>query len=379
MDFNFTDKQQLVVKKVREFAEKELAPIAAESDATGIFPIEAFKKLGEYGMFGLPFPKEYGGSGGDYLSYILAVEEVSKACGSTGIAFSVQTSLCGGGIYKFGNEEQKKKYLPDLATGRKIGSFCLTEPNAGTDASGVQTVAEKKGDHYVLNGQKCFITNGPLSDTFVVAAKTDKDAGTKGISAFIVEKDFPGISVGKIENKMGIRAAQVSEIIFEDCIVPAENLLGEEGQGFKIAMSVLDGGRIGVAAQGLGIAEGAFNVIKKYMKERKQFGKTLSKFQGLQWMMADMDLKIEQSRHLVYKAAMDKELGNPYSISAARAKLSATDTAMSVTTDAVQLMGGYGFMKDYPLERMMRDAKITQIYEGTNQVQKMLIAGNIFR
>lgn len=379
MDFTLTKEQELVVQMVREFTEKEYAPITAECDATGVFPIDAFKKLGKYGVVGLPFPKEYGGSGGDYLSYILAVEEISKECGSTGISFSVHTSLCAGAIYKYANEEQKKKYLPDLASGRKIGSFGLTEPSAGTDAAGAQTVAVKEGDHYVLNGQKCFITNSPIADTFVIFAKTDRHAGVKGISAFIVEKDFPGISIGKIEDKMGIRASQVGEIIFEDCIVPAENLMGKEGQGFKIAMGTLDGGRIGVAAQGLGIAEGAFNVVKEYMKERKQFGKSLSKFQGLQWMMADMDLKIEQARHLVYKAAMDKELNKPYGVSAARAKLAATDAAMSITTDAIQLMGGYGFMKDYPLERMMRDAKITQIYEGTNQVMKMVIAGNIFR
>ncbi|MCY6485935.1 acyl-CoA dehydrogenase [Clostridium aestuarii] len=379
MNFQFTKEQELVRQMVREFAENEIKPIAAESDQTGEFPMENFKKLGKYGCFGIPFPTEYEGAGGDYLSYILAVEEISKACATTGIALSVQTSLCMGAIWAFSNEEQKKKYMPGLCSGRKLGCFGLTEPNAGTDASGQQTIATKEGDHYVLNGQKCFITNAPIADVFVIFAMTDKSKGVKGISAFIVEKDFPGISIGKVEDKMGLRAAQVGEIILENCIVPAENLLGREGRGFGIAMKTLDGGRIGVAAQGLGIAEGAFNEIKEYMKERKQFGKQLFKFQGLGWMMAEMDLKIEQARYLVYKAAMDKEQGRSYSVSAARAKWAATDCAMYVTTEAVQLMGGYGYIKDYSLERMMRDAKITQIYEGTNQVQRMVISGNIFK
>ncbi|KEI01599.1 acyl-CoA dehydrogenase [Clostridium botulinum] len=379
MDFNLTREQQYVKQMVKEFVENEITPIAAETDATGVFPMEVYKKLGKYGIIGLPYPKEYGGTGGDYLSYILAVEEISKACGTLGISYSVNTSLCCGAIYQNGTEEQKKKYLPDLCSGKKIGSFGLTEPNAGTDASGAQTVAVRDGDNYILNGQKCFITNSPLAETFVIFAITDRSKGTKGISAFIVEKDFPGISIGKIEDKMGIRGAQVGEIILEDCVVPAENLLGKEGRGFGIAMKTLDGGRIGVAAQGLGLAEGAFDAAREYMKERKQFGKQLYKFQGIAWRMADMDLRIEQSRHLLYLAAMDKNDGRPYSVSAARAKLSCTDTAMYVTTEAVQLFGGYGYIKDYPVERMMRDAKITQIYEGTNEVQRMVISGSIFR
>lgn len=378
MDFNLSSEQQMVVNSVKELAENKIRPFAMELEEKGEFNMDAFKDMAKMGLFALPFDEKVNGAK-DYLSYILSVEEISKVCGSTGIAYSVQVSLCAGGIDKFGSEEQKEKYLKPLASGEKIGAFCLTEPNAGTDASGVETVAEKRGDKYVLNGKKCFITNGPLADVYLVFAKTDKDAGTKGISAFIVDRESEGLSIGKIENKMGIRSAQVSEIIFEDCEVPAESLVLDEGKGFRIAMAVLDGGRIGVAAQGLGIAEGAFNEVIKYMKERKQFGKPISSFQGLQWIIADMDAKIEQARYLVYKAAMDKQEDKPYSVSAARAKLVATDAAMYVTTNAVQLMGGYGFMKDYPVERMMRDAKITQIYEGTNQVQKMIISGNAFR
>lgn len=379
MNFQLTKQQELVRQMVREFTVNEIEPYAAERDKTGIFPLETFKKLGEYGVIGLPYPKEYGGSGGGYMAYALAVEEISKADASIGISYSVSTSLCAGPIYMFGTEEQKRKYLPDLLSGRKLGSFGLTEPNAGSDAAGQQCIAELKGDHYVLNGQKIFITNSPLSDTFVVFAMTDRSKGTRGISAFIIEKGFPGFSIGQIEDKCGIRAAQVAELIFEDCIIPKENLLGKEGKGFGIAMKTLDGGRIGVAAQGLGIAEGAFEEAKKYMKERKQFGKELYKFQGLSWMMADMNMKIEQAKLLLYKAACDKDQGLPYTVSAARAKLACTDAAMEITTQAIQLLGGYGYMKDYPLERMMRDAKITQIYEGTNQVQKMVISGDIFK
>lgn len=379
MNFQLTKQQELVRQMVREFTINEIEPYAAENDKTGIFPLETFKKLGEYGVIGLPYPKEYGGSGGDYMAYALVVEEISKADASIGISYSVSTSLCAGPIYMFGTEEQKRKYLPDLLSGRKLGSFGLTEPNAGSDAAGQQCIAELKGDHYVLNGQKIFITNSPLADTFIVFAMTDRSKGTRGISAFIIEKGFPGFSIGQIEDKCGIRAAQVAELIFEDCIIPKENLLGKEGKGFGIAMKALDGGRIGVAAQGLGIAEGAFEEAKKYMKERKQFGKELYKFQGLSWMMADMDMKIEQAKLLLYKAACDKDQGLPYNISAARAKLACTDAAMEITTQAIQLFGGYGYMKDYPLERMMRDAKITQIYEGTNQVQKMVISGDIFK
>ncbi len=379
MNFELTKEQKLVVQAVREFAENEIKPIAAEADQTGVFPIEQYKKMGTMGLIGLPYSTDYEGAGGDYLSYILAVEEISKADGSLGISYSVQTSLCMGALNAYGTEEQKQKYLPDLCTCRKVGSFGLTEPNAGTDASGVQTVAVKDGDHYVLNGQKCFITNSPIADTFVIFAMTDRSKGTRGISAFIVEKEYPGISIGKIEDKMGIRASQVGEVVLEDCRVPAENLLGKEGKGFGIAMKSLDGGRIGVAAQALGIAEGALEETIAYMKERKQFGKQIYKFQYLAFRMADLKARIEQARYLVYKAAMDKNDGKPYSVSAALAKMTASDCAMYVTTNCVQMLGGYGFIKEYPIERMMRDAKITQIYEGTNEVQRMIISGDMFR
>ncbi len=379
MNFELTKEQKLVVQAVREFAQNEVKPIAAEADQTGVFPMEQYKKMGEMGLIGLPYSTEYEGAGGDYLSYILAVEEISKVDGSLGISYSVQTSLCMGALNMFGTEEQKKKYLPDLCSGRKVGSFGLTEPNAGTDASGQQTIAVKDGDDYILNGQKCFITNSPLADTFVIFAMTDRSQGTKGITAFIVEKDFPGISIGKIEDKMGIRSSQVAEIILEDCRVPAENMLGKLGKGFGIAMKTLDGGRIGVAGQALGIAEGALEETIAYMKERKQFGKQLHKFQYLSFRMADLKARIEQARYCVYKAAMDKNDGKPYSVSAAIAKMVASDCAMYVTTNCVQMLGGYGFIKDYPLERMMRDAKITQIYEGTNEVQRMVISGDMFR
>ncbi len=378
MDFSLTQKQLDVQRAVKEFAERELKPFAIENDENSTFPIEDYKKLGELGVIGLPYSTEYGGTGGDYLSYVLAIEEISKVDASMGIAVSVTTSLCAGGISN-ASEELKKKYLQDILSGKKLGSFGLTEPNAGSDAGGVITVAEKKGDNYILNGAKCFITNAPLSGTFIVFALTDRTKGPKGLSAFIVEKDFPGISIGKIEDKCGIKSAQVSEVLFNDCVVPASNLVGKEGDGFKIAMKTLDGGRIGVAAQGLGIAEGAFEIAKEYMKERKQFGKPLFKQQYLAFKMAELAVEIEQAKYMLYKAAMDKQEGKPYSVSAAKAKLVCTDAAMHVTTEAIQMLGGNGYMREYQLERMMRDAKITQIYEGTNEIQKLIISGSLFR
>jgi len=379
MNFALTKEQELVKQMVREFAEIEVKPIAAEIDKTEEFPMENIKKMAKYRMMGIPFAKEYGGAGGDTLSYIIAVEELSKVCGTTGVILSAHTSLCASLIEQFGTEEQKQRYLVPLAKGEKLGAFGLTEPNAGTDAAGQQSVAVLEGDHYILNGSKIFITNGGKADIFVVFAMTDRSKGVKGISAFIIEKGYPGFTTGKIEDKMGIRASSTTELIFEDCIVPAENLVGKEGKGFGIAMKSLDGGRIGIAAQALGIAEGAFEEAKNYMKERKQFGKSLDKFQGLSWMMADMDVAIESVRYLVYLAAWKKDNKLPYSVDAARAKLQAANVAMDVTTKAVQLFGGYGFTKDYPVERMMRDAKITEIYEGTSQVQKLVISGNIFK
>ncbi|ABK62038.1 MULTISPECIES: acyl-CoA dehydrogenase [Clostridium] len=379
MKLEFTREQELVRQMVREFAENEVKPMAAEIDETEAFPMENVKKMAKYGMFGIPFAKEYGGVGGDYLSYILAVEELAKKCGTTSIILSAHVSLCASVIDAFGTEEQKKKYLPDLCSGKKLGAFGLTEPNAGTDASGQQTVAVKQGDKYILNGQKIFITNGGVADVFIAFAMTDKSKGTKGISAFIVEKGFKGFSIGKVEDKLGIRASSTTELIFEDCEVPAENLIGKEGKGFAIAMKTLDGGRIGVSAQALGIAEGALEEAIEYMKERKQFGKQLYKFQGMGWMAAECKAKIEAARYLVYKAAYNKMTGKPYTVEAATAKLFAADTAMEVATKAVQMFGGYGYTKDYPVERMFRDAKITEIYEGTSQVQKMVISGALFR
>ena len=379
MDFELTREQQLVQQMVREFAVNEVKPIAAEIDETERFPMENVQKMAKLGMMGIPFSKEVGGSGGDVLSYIIAVEELSKVCATTGVILSAHTSLCASVINEHGTPAQKEKYLADLCSGKKIGAFGLTEPGAGTDAAGQQTTAVLDGDNYILNGSKIFITNGGVAETFIIFAMTDKSQGTRGISAFIVEKDFPGFSIGKLENKMGIRASSTTELIMEDCIVPKENLIGKEGKGFGIAMKTLDGGRIGIAAQALGIAEGAFEEAIAYMKERKQFGKPLYTKQGLQWYMAEMDVKIEAAKQLVYKAAMRKQNGQPYSIDAARAKLFAAEVAMDVTTKVVQIFGGYGYTKEYPVERMMRDAKITEIYEGTSEVQKMVISGSLFR
>ena len=379
MNFQLTREQELVKQMVREFAQNEVKPIAAEIDVTERFPMENVNKMAKLGMMGIPFSKEYGGAGGDTLSYILTVEELSKVCATTGVIVSAHTSLCASLIDQFGTPAQKEKYLTPLAKGEKLGAFGLTEPGAGTDAAGQQTTAVLEGDNYILNGSKIFITNGGVADTFIIFAMTDKSQGTRGISAFIVEKNFPGFSIGKLEEKMGIRASSTTELIMENCVVPKENLIGREGKGFGIAMKTLDGGRIGIAAQALGIAEGALEEAVAYMKERKQFGRSLSAFQGLQWMVAEMDTKIEAARFLVYKAACLKEEGKPYSIDAARAKLFAADVAMEVTTKAVQLFGGYGYTKEYPVERMMRDAKITEIYEGTSEVQKMVIAGSILR
>ncbi|AST58761.1 acyl-CoA dehydrogenase [Thermoanaerobacterium thermosaccharolyticum] len=379
MDFSLTKEQEMVRRVVREFAEKEVAPKAKEIDITEEFPWDTVRKMAQNDMMGIPYPEEYGGAGGDYLSYIIAVEEISRACATTGVILSAHTSLACFPIYQWGTEEQKRKYLVPLAKGEKLGAFGLTEPNAGTDAAGQQTTAVLDGDHYVLNGSKIFITNGGKADIYIIFAMTDKSKGTRGISAFIVEKDFPGFSIGKIEEKMGIRASSTAELVFEDCIVPKENLLGKEGEGFKIAMATLDGGRIGIAAQALGIAQAALDEEIKYAKERQQFGRPIGKFQGIQWYIADMATRINASRWLVYNAAWRKQVGLPYTMEAAMAKLYASETAMFVTTKTVQIFGGYGFTKDYPVERFMRDAKITEIYEGTSEVQKMVISGNLLK
>jgi len=377
MDFHLTREQQMLRKMYREFAENEVKPLAQEIDEEERFPMETVEKMAKLGMMGIYFPKEYGGAGGDVLSYAMCVEELAKVCGTTAVIVSAHTSLCCAPIFENGTEEQKKKYLPDLCSGKKIGAFGLTEPGAGTDASGQQTTAVLEGDHYVLNGSKCFITNGNVADTFVVFAMTDKKAGNHGISAFIVERDFPGFSQGKHEKKMGIRGSSTCDLIFEDCIVPKENLLGKEGKGFKIAMQTLDGGRIGIASQALGLAEGAIDEAVKYTKERVQFGRPISKFQNTQFQLADMACRAQAAQYVVYAAAMKKQNHEPYSADAAMAKLFAAETASDVTRRAVQLFGGYGYTREYPVERMMRDAKITEIYEGTSEVQRMVIAKNL--
>ncbi|HHX92121.1 MAG TPA: acyl-CoA dehydrogenase [Clostridiales bacterium] len=379
MNYQLSKEQEFVRKMVRKFAEEEVAPIAADIDKEHRFPVETVEKMGRFGMMGVPIPKEYGGAGGDNISYAITVEELSRACGSTGVICSAHTSLCAWPILAYGTEEQKQKYLVPLAKGEHLGAFGLTEPNAGSDAGGQQTRAVDMGDHWELNGAKVFITNGGYSDTYIVMAMTDKKKGTRGISAFIVEKGFPGFSIGKTEDKLGICASSTTELVFQNCIVPKENLLGKIGDGFKIAMSTLDGGRIGIASQALGIAQGAFDETVEYMKARKQFGRSLSKFQALQFEMADMKTRLEAARLLIYRAADMKDKGQKYSSHAAMAKLFAAETAMHVTTKAVQFHGGYGYIKDYPVERMMRDAKITEIYEGTSEVQKLVIAADIFR
>lgn len=378
MDFQLSEERLALQRAVREFTEKELAPGVIERDENSEFPTELYKKMGQMGLIGLPFAKEYGGSGRDYLDYAIAVEEISKIDASVGISFSVSTSLYGGSVMNGGTEEQKQELLPDVLTGKTLGSFALSEPNAGSDASGCATVAEKQGDDYILNGLKCFNTNGPLSGHFAIYALTRPDLKNKGLSCFHVTKGTPGFSIGRIDNKMGIRSAQVSELVFENCRIPKTALIGEEGQGFKIAMATLDGGRIGVAAQALGIAEGAFEIARKYLMTRVQFGKPLYCNQYLAFKMADLECEIEQARYMLYKAALDKSQGRPYSLPAAKAKLVCTNTAMHVTTEAVQMLGGNGFMKEYQVERMMRDAKITQIYEGTNEIQQMVISGALF-
>ena len=379
MDFMLTEQQQMMKKLFAEFAEKEVKPLAAEVDEDERFPRENVEKMKACKMMGIPFSREYGGAGADYLSYILAVEELSKKCGTTGVVLSAHTSLGTWPIEHFGTEEQKNKYLPDLCTGKKLAAFGLTEPNAGTDAAGQQTTAVKDGDDYILNGTKIFITNAGEADVYVIFAMTDKTKGTHGISAFIVEKGMPGFTVGQHEKKLGIRGSATSELIFNNVRLSKDHLLGQEGKGFKIAMMTLDGGRIGIAAQALGIAQGAIDETVPYVKARKQFGRSIAKFQNTQFQLADMQVKTDAARWLVYDAAMKKEKGLPYSVEAAKPKLFAAEVAMEVTTKAIQLMGGYGYTRDYPVERMFRDAKITEIYEGTSEVQRMVISGAMLK
>ncbi len=377
MDFELSREHKLLQKMMADFTEHEVKPIAAETDRTCQYPAETISKLFDLGVMGICVPKQYGGVGADALASAICVEEISKQCASTGDIIATHNGLCCAPILEHGTEEQKAKYLPMLTTGRHVGAFALTEPNAGSDASKGQTEAKLEGDHYVMNGSKIFITNGYVADVFVVFAMTDKSKGTRGISAFIVESSFPGFSVGKHEEKMGLHGSPTAEIVFQDCIVPKENLLGEAGKGFKIAMMTLDGGRIGIAAQSLGIAEGALAEAVNYTKGRTQFGKPISKFQNTQFTLADLQLGCEAGKLLTYKAAWKKDRGQRYTVDAAMAKLFCSEHAMKVTTKALQMFGGYGYTKDYPMERMMRDAKITEIYEGTSEVQRMVISGNM--
>ena len=377
MDFRLTKQQELFLELFENFSQTEVKPLAAEIDEEERFPVETVELLKKYGFMGIPFPKQYGGAGATDLEYAMAVETLSKYCATTGVIVSAHTSLCASPIYMFGTEEQKQKFLVPLAKGEKIGAFGLTEPNAGTDAGGQQTTAVLVGDEYVLNGSKIFITNGGYADIYIIIAMTDKAQGTRGISAFIVEADNPGFSIGKKELKLGIRGSSTTELIMKDCRIPKEQLLGKVGQGFKVAMQTLDGGRIGIAAQALGIAQGAIDETVEYVKERKQFNRPISAFQNTQFQLADMQTKTDAARLLVYRAACCKTNKVPYSNEAAMAKLFAAETAMEVTTKAVQLFGGYGYTREYPVERMMRDAKITEIYEGTSEVQKMVISAHL--
>ncbi len=387
MDFTLSKEQLMAQQLFRDFAQNEVKPIAAEVDEEEKFPEENVKKMAKLGFFGIPVPKKYGGQGADVLTYAMCVEEMSKVCGTTGVIISAHTSLCIDPIMHFGTEALKMKYVPDLASCKKIGAFGLTEPGAGTDAQGQQTTAVLDGDHWVLNGSKIFITNAGYADVFIVIAvtgivKDKKGRSVKEISAFVVERGFPGFSIGKHEKKMGIRGSSTCELVFEDCIVPKENLLGVQGRGFIIAMATLDGGRIGIAAQALGIAEGAIEETIKYTKERVQFGRRISQQQNTQFELADMAARTQAAQYLVYAAACKKQAANDdpkirYSADAAMAKLVAAETSSDVTRRCLQLFGGYGYTRDYPIERMMRDAKITEIYEGTSEVQRMVIAANL--
>lgn len=389
MDFQLDKKHAMARRLFKEFAEKEVKPLAQEIDETERFPRETVDKMAKSGFLGIAIPKEYGGQGCDALTYVMCVEELAKQCGTTAVIVSAHSSLCADPILTFGTEEQKQKYLVPLAKGEKLGAFALTEPGAGTDAQGVQTkaVQDENGD-WIINGSKCFITNGKEADLYIIFAQTDAVQDAKGrtkklFSAFILEKGMPGFTFGTKENKMGIRASATYELVFNDVHVPAANLLGPRGKGFQIAMHTLDGGRIGIAAQALGLAEGALDRTIEYVKERKQFGRPIGAFQNTQFKIADMATQCQAAQYLVYRAAEAKELSKTnrgrYSVEAAQAKLFAARTAMSVTTEAVQLHGGYGYMKEYDVERMMRDAKITEIYEGTSEVQEMVISGSLLK
>lgn len=378
MDLRFTKEQEAYRDKAAAFADEFVEPVAAEYDKEAKFPHENVKRMADLGFLGMVIPKEYEGQGADYVSYAAVIEEIAKRCASTAVIVSANNSLVGSPIYDFGTDEQRKKYLPDLASGRKIGAFCLTEPEAGTDASRQLATAEDKGDHYLLNAHKKFITNGGIAGTYLVFAMTDKSKGNMGISTFIVESDWEGVSTGKLEQKMGIRASQTAEMHFDNVKVPKENLLGKEGDGFNIAMKILDGGRIGIAAQALGIAQSAFDKMVDYMMEREQFGVKLGKLDTLRFEVAKTRVQLDSARLLTYRAASYKSMGLPYKAEAAMAKLAASEAAVDITRQSIQFHGGYGYMAERPIERMYRDAKITEIYEGTSQVQQMVIAADTF-
>ena len=379
MDFELTDEQELIREAVKEFAETEVAPIAAELDRDHRFPYELLPKMAELNLMGMPFPEKVGGAGADEVSYVIAVEEVSRACASTGCILSAHTSLATWPVYKFGTETQHERYLHDMASGRRLGAFALTEPAAGTDAGAGTCTAILRGDEYILNGSKIFITNAPFAEIYIVFAKTDPAKGTRGMSAFIVEKDTPGFSVGEAEHKLGIRGSSTPPLYFADCHIPKDALLDGEGYGFKVAMQTLDGGRIGIAAQALGIAQAALDASVAYAKERVQFGKPIADLQAIQWMIADMATEIDAARLLVYRAASCVDNDRPYGTEGAMAKLFASETATRVAGKAIQIHGGYGYTESYPVERNYRDAKITEIYEGTSEVQRMVIARSCLR
>lgn len=379
MDFNFTEEQQLIQQNAREFALEYVEPVAAELDKTERYPKELIEKMTELDFMGICYPAEYGGAGADYLSYILVLEQICRSCASTGIIYSAHVSLGSFPIYNWGSEELKQKYLVPMCKGEKLGAFALTEPGAGTDAGSGQCTATLDGDEYVLNGTKCFITNGGVADVYIVFALTDPTAGVKGISAFVVEAGLPGFEIGKHEDKMGIRGSQTTELIFKNCRIPKANLIGKEGRGFGIAMGTLDGGRIGVATQALGIAQAALDEAVKFAKERVQFGKPIATKQAIQWMLAEMATQLEAARLLVYHAAMLKEEGKPYSKEAAMAKMFASEASDWICNKAIQIHGGYGYIKDFKVERLYRDSKITTLYEGTNEVQRMVISGAVLR
>ncbi len=379
MDFTLTEEQQLIKQNAREFAEQYCAPIAAEIDRNGRYPAETVQELAAHDFMGMPYPEEWGGAGSDQVSYILVVEELSRVCASTGIIYSAHCSLGLWPLYKWGSEELKEKYLKDLCKGKTLAAFALTEPGAGTDAASGSCTAVLEGNEYIINGTKCFITNGGCADLYTIFALTDPTKGIKGLSCFVIEKDTPGFEIGKHEDKLGIRGSHTTELIFKNCRIPKENMIGEEGKGFKYAMQTLDGGRIGVAAQALGIAQGALEESIKFAKERVQFGKPIATKQAIQWMLADMETQIQAARLLVYNAAAAKDRGGVFSTEAAMAKLFAAETADFVCNRAIQIHGGYGYIKDFKVERFYRDAKICSIYEGTSEVQRMVISGNLLR